>query len=102
MATKLDSLVSKARPSSFDSLITKANIEDYRTRDSSSSSLVSFETHAQPEEEDPTDKSAKVEGGCGREGKRRTLQHYLTYVPDKARVEAEGEGRYPCTHDLRR
>jgi hypothetical protein len=40
--------------------------------------LVSSKTHAQPEEKDPMDESVEVEGGRGREGKRRTLQHYLT------------------------
>jgi hypothetical protein len=62
--------------------------------------LVSSKTHAQPDEKDPMDESVEVEGGCGREGKRRALQHYSTYVPDKARVEGEREYRYPCTHDL--
>jgi hypothetical protein len=92
MATKPDSLVSKTRPSSFGSLRTEANVEDYRTRDSSSSSLVSSRTHTQSEEEDPMDESAKVEGGRGLEGKSGRLQHYSAYVPDKARVEGEGEG----------
>jgi hypothetical protein len=70
MTTKPDSSVSKTRPSDFGSLGTEANVEDYRARDSSSSSLVSSRTHAQLGEEDPTYESAKVEGGRGREGKR--------------------------------
>jgi hypothetical protein len=57
---------------------------------------VSFRTHAQPEEEDPTNENVEVEGGHSREGKRRTLQYYLAYIPDKARVEGEGEADIPA------
>jgi hypothetical protein len=59
---------------------------------------VSSRTHAQLEKEDPTDEGAKVEGGSGQEGKRRTLQHYSAYVPDKARVKGKGEGQHPLSH----
>jgi hypothetical protein len=91
MATKLNNPVSKTGPSDFNSLGTEANVKDYCTRDNSNSSLVSSMTHAQPEEEDQMDESIEVEGGRGREGKRRTLQHYSAYIPDKAKVEGEGE-----------
>jgi hypothetical protein len=67
MATKPDSMFSKTGPSDFGSLGIEANVEDYHARDNSSSSLESSMTHAQPEEEDPMDESAKVEGGRGRE-----------------------------------
>jgi hypothetical protein len=60
-ATKLDSPVSKTGPSGFGSPGIEANVEDYHTRDSSSSSLVSSRTHTQPEEEDPMDESAEDE-----------------------------------------
>jgi hypothetical protein len=53
---------------------------------------MSSRTHTQPAEEDPVDEGAEVEGGSGREGERRTLQHYSAYVPDIARVEGKGEG----------
>jgi hypothetical protein len=52
---------------------------------------MSSRTHIQPEEEDPMNESIKVEGGCGREGKRQILQHYSAYVPDTARVVGEEE-----------
>jgi hypothetical protein len=57
---------------------------------------VSSRTHSQPEKEDPVNEGAKVEGGSGREGKKLTLQYYLTYVPGKARVEGKGEGQNPA------
>jgi hypothetical protein len=45
--------------------------------------------------------SAKVEGGCGRERKRITLQHYSAHVPDEARVEGELEEQHTYAHCLR-
>jgi hypothetical protein len=47
------------------------------------------------------DEGAKDEGRGSREGKRRVLQHHPTSDPDEAIVEGEGEGRHPCTHNLR-
>jgi hypothetical protein len=52
-------------PSGFSRFRTDGGFEDYRTRDNSSASLVSSRTHAQPEEEDPTDEDAKEEGRSG-------------------------------------
>jgi hypothetical protein len=43
--------------------MTEEDIEDYYTRDSTNTPLLSFRTHAQPEEEDPADEGAEVEGG---------------------------------------
>jgi hypothetical protein len=45
-------------------------IEDYRTCDGSSTSLVSSRPHVQPEEEDPADEGAEDEGRSSREGER--------------------------------
>jgi hypothetical protein len=55
---------SQTRPSSFFRITTEGGFEEYRTRDSTGSSLVSFVTHAQLEEEDPMDEGTEVEGGC--------------------------------------
>jgi hypothetical protein len=67
---KPDSSVSQTRPSSFTSLNTEGDAKDYRTRDGSDTSLVSFGTHAQSEEEDPANEGAKDEGRGDREGVR--------------------------------
>jgi hypothetical protein len=61
---------SHTRPSGFSRINTEEGFEEYLTWDSTDSSLVSSRTHAQLEEEDPTDESTKVEGGHDREGKR--------------------------------
>jgi hypothetical protein len=44
--------------------------EDYDTREGSSTSLVSYRTQAQPEEEDLADEGAEDERRNGREGER--------------------------------
>jgi hypothetical protein len=82
--------------------MTEEDVEDYCTRDSTSTLLVSSRTHAQLGEEDPANEGTNIEGGSDQEGKRQTLQHYTIYVPDKVRVECEGEGQHPCTHGLQR
>jgi hypothetical protein len=97
---KLDHSVSQTGPSIFCGFRTEEGFEDHRARDGSDTLLVSSRPHTQLEEEDPTDEGAEDEGRGGREGKRRVLQHHLTSDPDEARVEGEGEGRHPCTHDL--
>jgi hypothetical protein len=91
---------SQTGQSGFSRIRTEEDVEDYRARDGTSTPLVSSRTHVQPEEEDLTNEGVEVEGGSGREGKRRTLQHYLAYVSDKARVEGERESHHPCTHGL--
>jgi hypothetical protein len=53
VTSKPDSPISQTRPSSFYSPRPEATVKDYHTRDSSSTSLVSSRSHAQPEEEDP-------------------------------------------------
>jgi hypothetical protein len=65
--SKPDSPVSQTEPSSFCSSRSESTIEDYRTRDSSSTSLVPCRPHAQPEE-DPVDDGAKDEERGGQEG----------------------------------
>jgi hypothetical protein len=60
--SKLGSPVSQTEPSGFVRTRTEGYIEDYRARDGSSTSLVSSRPHTQPEEEDPMDEDAKVEG----------------------------------------
>jgi hypothetical protein len=100
IAMKPDSLVSKTGPSSFVRLKTEEDVEDYRARDGSSTSLVSSKPHAQLEEEDLTDECTEDKGGSSRDGERRELQHHLASDPDEVGVEGEGEGRRPYTHDL--
>jgi hypothetical protein len=92
MTSKPDSLVSQTGPSGFDSFRIEEYIEDYRTQDGSSTSLVSSRPHAQLEEEDPVDKGAEDEGGSGQEEERRALQQHPAGDPDKVGVEGEGEG----------
>jgi hypothetical protein len=65
MTSKLDSLVSQTRPSSFVRFGTEGCIEDYRARDGSGTSLLSSRPHVQLEEEDPTDEGTKDEGRSG-------------------------------------
>jgi hypothetical protein len=79
---------------------TKEDLEDHRTRDDTSASLLSTRTHTQPEEEDLTDEGAEAEKRSGREGKRRVHQCYLAYDPDEARVKGEGEDQRACNHSL--
>jgi hypothetical protein len=62
MTSKLGSSVSQTEPSGFIRTRTEGYIEDYHARDGSSTSLVSSRPHTQPEEEDPVDEGAKVEG----------------------------------------
>jgi hypothetical protein len=44
--------------------MTEEDVEDYYTWDGTSTALVSSRTDTQPEEEDPADEGAEVEGGC--------------------------------------
>jgi hypothetical protein len=67
---KPDHPVYQTRPSGFYSLQSEAIVEDYRTRDSSITSLVSPRPHVQPEEEDPADEGVEDEGRSGWEGER--------------------------------
>jgi hypothetical protein len=60
----------QTRQSGFIRLRIEGDVEDYRARDSSSTSLVSSRPHAQPEEEDQMDEGAKDEGRSGQEGER--------------------------------
>jgi hypothetical protein len=46
------------------------------------------------------DEDAEDEGRSGREGERWALQHPLAGDPDKVGMDSEGEGRWPCIHDL--
>jgi hypothetical protein len=71
MATsKPDSLVSQTGMSNFCSLQPEVTVEDYRTRDNTSTSLVSSRSHAQPEEEDLADEGTEDEGRSSEEGER--------------------------------
>jgi hypothetical protein len=70
MTSKLDSPVSQIRPSGFVRSRTEGYIEDYYARDGSSTLLVSFRPHVQPEEEDLVDEGIEDEGRSGREGER--------------------------------
>jgi hypothetical protein len=101
VTSKPDSPVSQTGPSDFCGFRAEEGFEDHRTWDGSSTSLVSSMPHTQPEEEDLADEGIKDKGRGGREGKRRVLQHHPASDPNEARVEGEGEGQHPCTHDLR-
>jgi hypothetical protein len=83
---------SQIGPSSFSRISAEGGFEDYCTWNTTVTSLVSSRTHAQSEEEDLVAESVDVEGGSGREEKRRILQYYSAYIPGEARVEGEGEG----------
>jgi hypothetical protein len=62
MTTKLNSLVSKTRPSSFGSFRKRVDLELQHARDGSSTTLVSSRPHAQLEYEDPMYDGAEDEG----------------------------------------
>jgi hypothetical protein len=74
MAAKVDSPVSKIRPSGFSGFKTEEVFEDYRGQDGSSTLLVSSRPHIQLEEEDLVDEGVEDKGRSGREGERRALQ----------------------------
>jgi hypothetical protein len=65
---KPDSPVFKTEPSDFSRFRTEEDIGDHHARDSTSTSLVSSRTHAQPKEEDPTDEGVEAKGRSDREG----------------------------------
>jgi hypothetical protein len=96
MTSKLNSLVSKTGPSGSCSPRPEATVEDYRARDSSSTSLVSSRPHAQLEEEDLADEGVEDEGRGGQEGERRVLQRHLAGDPDKARVGVKEKVNTPA------
>jgi hypothetical protein len=100
MTSKPDRLVSQTKLSGLCGFRVEEGFKDHCTQDGSSTSLVSSRPHTQPKEEDPADEGAEDDERGGREGTRRILQHHLTSDLDEARVEGEGEGRHPCTHDL--
>jgi hypothetical protein len=100
--SKLNNPVSQTGPSGFYGFRAEEAFEDHHARDGSSTSLVSFRPHTQPEEEDSMDVGVEDEGRGGQEGKRLVLQHHPASDPDEARVEGEGVGRHatPTTsHD---
>jgi hypothetical protein len=99
VTSKPNSPISQTRPSGFHDFRAEEGFEDHRAWDGSNTLLVSSRPHARPEEEDPADEGIEDEGRGDREGKRLVLQHHPTSDPDEAKVESEGEGQHPCTHD---
>jgi hypothetical protein len=95
----MDSLVPYIGPSGFIGFWIEKCFKDHRTWDSTRTSLVSFRTHVQPEEEDPAEGTV-VEGRSGREGERRALQNHPVGDPDEARMEGVGEDHRACAHSL--
>jgi hypothetical protein len=85
---------SQTGPSGFSRINTEEGFEEYLTWDSTDSSLVSSRTHAQPEEEDPTDDTTEKE----RDEHFNTIQPMFP-MKQEWRVKEKADTHAPTTSD---